>query len=136
MKKTFKKSDFRQGQWFKANIDGVACIGRVAVEGKHIFLCQDSKDGSYVSNKLGFKCSWIITTGGTLNLGSHNINVTDLVLLSRKPAGVITPFAPKFLGEVGNYSAKLINEETVKVGCTPVSRELYLKIGRKAGWIE
>lgn len=134
----FKKSDFRHGQWFKATIAGVNCVGKVAIEGKNIYLCQDSKDGFDVDDKLGFRYSWIITNfgDGKLNLSSLNVDVTNLTLLSRKPAGIITPFEIKFLGEVGNYIARLMDKETVKVGCTSVSREVYLEVGRKAGWIE
>jgi hypothetical protein len=41
------------------------------------------------------------------------------------------------LPRIGDYKAVIKdNGETIKVGCTPVSRELYLEVGRKAGWIE
>lgn len=132
MKKTFKKSDYKHKQWFKANINGEDCIGRVSISGGRIFLCQDEQDGISAPDKLGFNFSWCIDEGTTVKLEAHDVE--NLVLLSRKPASFKTPIA---LPSIGSYQARIINGgETIKVGCTPVSRELYLEVGRRAGWIE
>ena len=121
-----KRQLFRHGQWFKATIDGVDCVGKVSInDSGKVFFCQNHSElnGSDASNKLGFYHSWVLDD-----------NVKKLKLLSRKPASFKTPVA---LPKIGTYSVILVDGgETVKVGCTPVSRELYLEVGRKAGWIE
>lgn len=134
MKKTFLKSDYKHKQWFRANIDGKDCIGRVSISGKSgkVYLCQNDQDGSSAPDKLGFHSSWCVETGSTRDLKKHDVK--NLVLLSRKPASFKMPVV---LPAIGSYSAKITsNGEVIKVGCTPVSRELYLKVGRMAGWIE
>jgi len=133
MKKTIKKSDYKHGQWFKANIDGTNCIGRVSISGSgRIYLCQNGEDGSSAPDKLGFDHSWYIDGGSARNLKLHDVK--NLVLLSRKPASFKMPVA---LPDIGSYRARIIGSgDSIKVGCTPVSRELYLKVGRMAGWIE
>jgi len=133
MKKTVKKTDFKHGQWFKANVNGEDCVGKVSID-EHgvIYLCQNEAAGKSTPNKLGFNHSWCVDGGSANNLKTHD--VLDLVLLSRKPAPHLIPIE---LPNVGSYRARITNGgETVKVGCTPVSRELYLKVGRMAGWIE
>jgi hypothetical protein len=133
MKKRILKNEFKQGQWFRAEIDGTKCIGRICIsESDSIYLCQDVADGADAPNKLGFQYSWCVSNGSAKNLKENDIE--NLKLLSRRPALYVPPTP---LPKIGSYSAVLINNgETIKVGCTPVSKKLYLAIGRKAGWIE
>jgi hypothetical protein len=134
MKKTFKKSDYKHKQWFRANISGEECVGRVSIckESGDIYLCQNECDGSSAPDKLGFRCSWIINNGTPSNLKVHDVK--DLILLPRKPAAYKSPIE---LPDIGDYRARITHDgETVKVGCTLVPRELYLEVGRLAGWIE
>jgi len=129
---TAKKTDFKHGQWFKANIQGEECVGRVSIHKKGIYLCQDENNGATVLDKLGFDYSWGVLSGSMKDL--RNSNVENLVLLSRKPASYKKPVK---LPNINGYITRITNNgETVKVGCTPVSRELYLEVGRIAGWIE
>jgi hypothetical protein len=133
MKKRILKNEFKHGQWFKAKVDGNECIGRVSIsESGNVYLCQDVADGADAPNKLGFQYSWCVSNGSAKNLKDNDIK--NFKLLSRRPASYV---APTPLPKIGSYSAVLINNgETIKVGCTPVSKKLYLAIGRKAGWIE
>jgi hypothetical protein len=135
MKKTIKKSSYRHGQWFRATIQGGECVGRISINSDKndgVFLCQDIEDGYSADYKLGFLFSWTIGKGSSQDLKNHE--VTNLKLLSRKPASFKKSTS---LPHIGDYKAILINGgETIKVGCTPVSRELYLEVGRKVGWIE
>lgn len=134
MKKTFKKSDYKHKQWFIANIQGEDCIGKVSIskEDGKIYLCQNESNGSKAPDKLGFKYSWAIVNGTSQHLKTHDVE--NLILLSRKPAPHKMPIT---LPRIGDYKAVIKdNGETIKVGCTPVSRELYLEVGRLAGWIE
>lgn len=134
MKKTVKKSDYKHKQWFRAIISGEECVGRVSIckESGNIYLCQNEQDGSEAPDKLGYSSSWVIDDGTSSRLKMHDVE--DLILLPRKPAAHQIPIK---LPKIGDYKAMIINNgETVKVGCTPVSRELYLKVGRLAGWIE
>ena len=130
MKKVIKKSDYKHGQWFRANINDKDCVGRVSISKKDgkIYLCQNERDGSVAPDKLGFDYSWVIDNGTSPRLKMHDVE--DLVLLSRKPV------IPIKLPKIGGFRVKITDRETVKVGCTPVSRELYLEVGRLAGWIE
>jgi hypothetical protein len=132
MKKTVKKSDYRHKQWFRANINGDDCIGRVSMEGDEIYLCQYEQDGASADDKLGFPYSWQVGRGSEDELRMSDVE--NLKLLSRKPAYFEAPIS---LPYIGDYRAVIRdNGETIRVGCTPVSRELYLKVGRLAGWIE
>ena len=133
MKKTVKKTDFKHKQWFRADIDGEECIGRVSIgnDGR-IYLCQNTMDGSTAPDKLGFDYSWCVFKGSARSLKDHN--VANLILLSRKPVSFKMHAA---LPNIGDYRVRITNDgNTVRVGCTPVSRELYLEVGRIAGWIE
>jgi hypothetical protein len=59
--------------------------------------------------------------------------VENLVLLSRKPATFKKSIK---LDDINGYTTRITNNgEAIRVGCTPVSRELYLEVGRRAGWI-
>ena len=132
MKKVIKKSKYTHKQWFRATINGDECVGRVSVEGNTIYLCQDVHDGSNADDKLGFTYSWQVGNGNDDLLKLND--VANLQLLSRKPVNIQPPL---ILPNVGAYRTVLKSDgETINVGCTPVSRELYLKVGRLAGWIE
>jgi hypothetical protein len=132
MKKIIKKSDFKHGQWFRANINDDYCIGRISIEDNTVYLCQDTHNGSDADDKLGFTYSWQVNKGSASDVKAND--VTNLELLSRKPASYK---APVLLPSIGSFKVVLKDDgETVQVGCTPVSRELYLAVGRKAGWIE
>jgi hypothetical protein len=133
MKKRILKNGLKQGQWFRAEIDGNECVGRVSIsESDNVYLCQDVADGADAPDKLGFQYSWSVSNGSAKALKDEHVK--NFKLLSRKPASYVTP---TILPSIGSYSVTLKdNGETIKVGCTPVSRELYLEVGRKAGWIE
>jgi len=133
LSKTVGKRTYKHGQWFRATINGEKCVGRVSINNSGaVYLCQEMADGSSAPDKLGFSFSWAVGTGSDPKLKYHDVR--DLVLLSRKPASYK---APMVLPPIGDYRAILTNDgETIKVGCTPVSRELYLEVGRLAGWIE
>jgi hypothetical protein len=133
MKKVISKNGLKHGQWFKAEIDGNECIGRVSISKSDIvYLCQDVIEGSSAPNKLGFPYSWSVASGSATSLKSNDVR--KFKLLSRRPTSFQAPLA---LPNIGSYNVVLRdNGEIVQVGCTPVSRELYLKVGRLAGWIE
>jgi hypothetical protein len=131
MKKRILKNEFKHGQWFKAEIDGKKCIGRICIgESDSIYLCQDVEDGAEAPNKFGFQYSWSVGRGSATQLTMEHVK--NLKLLSRKPASYVAPTA---LPKIGSYNV-ILKGNTIKVGCTPVSKKLYLAIGRKAGWIE
>jgi hypothetical protein len=133
MKKVILKNGLKHGQWFKAEINGHECIGRVSIsESGNVYLCQDVMEGSGAPNKLGFPYSWSANNGSASMLKRNDVR--KFKLLSRRPASFQ---APLVLPNIGSYNVILRdNGETVQVGCTPVSRELYLEVGRRAGWIE
>jgi hypothetical protein len=132
LSRTVGKRTYKHGQWFRATINGEECIGRISINSGNVFLCQEVHDGSKAPDKLGFLFSWTVGSGSDSGLKGHE--VTNLKLLSRKPASFVKPMV---LPSIGEYRAALVNNgETIRVGCTPVSRGLYLEVGRKAGWIE
>lgn len=62
------------GRRFRAKIDGVWCDGKISVEGRCVYLCNNNKDRSvYCCNKLGYKYAWYVGRGGIL----IDYNVTD-----------------------------------------------------------
>jgi len=132
MKKVIKKLKFKHGQWFSAEIKGIKCWGKISIDPDgEVFLCQNVQNGCEAENNLGFEYSWTLDRGTPDEIEENQ--VTELKLLSRKPAGV---FIPKTLPAIDDFKTILVNHETIKVGCTPVSKDLYLEIGRLAGWIE
>ena len=55
---------FTHGQRFIAEINGVECQGKVSINGRGaIYLCQDKKNGDDITEKFGYKYSWIIYGG-------------------------------------------------------------------------
>lgn len=134
------KSKYKHGQWFKAVIKGVSCVGKVSInKNGYIYLCQDKQDGLKTNNTLSFKYSWGINSGTDECLDVNG--VTLLKLSSTKPK----PYKIPKLPNVGPYETLLIHTpetlainqpKKIKVGCTKISRELYLEIGRLVNWIE
>ena len=62
MKKRILKNEFKHGQWFRAEIDGNKCVGRVSIsESDNIYLCQDVADGADAPNKLGYKITLVLS---------------------------------------------------------------------------
>jgi hypothetical protein len=133
IKKTAKSSIYKHGQWFRAKIQNEECVGRVSINDRgRVYLCQDDVSGATTSERFGFENSWCVESGSKSELSFNDVE--NLRLLSRKPASFKRLVE---LPNVGSYRAKITDGgETIKVGCTPVSRELYLEVGRKAGWIE
>lgn len=134
------KSKYKHGQWFKALIKGVSCVGRISInKNGDIFLCQNKQNGMQANNKLGFKYSWCINSGTDESLSLNEIILLELSSTEPKPYKI-----PK-LPDVGSYETLLIHTpetlainqpKEIKVGCTKISRELYLEIGRLVNWIE
>jgi hypothetical protein len=55
--------------------------GKIAIEGKRYLICQDKVQGYSISDKLGYKYSWALTSG-------EGGNVNMKVLESIKPASL------------------------------------------------
>jgi hypothetical protein len=142
MSKYPKISELKHGKWFRATIDGADCYGKISIDSDgDIFLCQNSRSGNSARNKLGFDSSWVIAGkrdgAKTVNyLGVFPGQVSELKVLSRKPAGYE---APRVLPEpikIGAYELKVQSDKVIKFGCTEVTKEEYLKVGYAMDWIE
>ena len=51
------------GKYFNALIHNSPIAGKISYDGKYFYLCQNSKDGAYTGNKLGYLYSWTVHQG-------------------------------------------------------------------------
>lgn len=70
------------GREFSATIHGVDVTGKISVNGRMVYLCQNKKDGASAPNKYGYKYSWHVRTGDAS--GIKNEGVTNFKLLKPK----------------------------------------------------
>ena len=63
-----------KGKKFKANIHNIPVEGRIQVEKRSIYLCQDVSNGSSCKDKLGFKYSWYIGDGSEMALTKNDVS--------------------------------------------------------------
>lgn len=68
------------GRFFSAKIYKDEVTGRIRVEDKRVFLCQDKKSGVSCKNRLGYKYSWEVRDGSEEEL--INEHVYDFKLTS------------------------------------------------------
>ena len=52
-----------KGREFNCKIDGMPTKGKIQVERKKVYLCQDFHTGKECKNKLGFMYSWTVDSG-------------------------------------------------------------------------
>lgn len=72
------------GERFRAKIGGVICEGRISVCGRHLYLCQNFKNGFSAPDKLGFAYSWLINVGDSQSIEDaieYSLLVSDFELL-------------------------------------------------------
>lgn len=62
---------------FRAKIVGDDCEGKISIDGKNIYLCQDKVAGDSAPDKLGYTYSWFV---GTNSVDIEYNLVTDLYL--------------------------------------------------------
>ena len=73
----------KKGWEFECKISGTPAKGKIQIEKNRIYLCQNEKDGDYVSDKLGYRYSWCIDAGDERGF---NINsITDFKLIIPHP---------------------------------------------------
>ena len=53
---------------------------KIQKDGAKYYICQNIKNGNLAEDLLGYKCSWSIETGSSINLKKNHI--TDLKLVS------------------------------------------------------
>ena len=51
------------GRKFSAEIQETPVTGKIQLNGVSYYLCQNEKDGSSCSDKLGYKYSWSVHNG-------------------------------------------------------------------------
>lgn len=81
MEKPIDWSKVKSGDGFTAEIQGVMCEGKVYKRYRTIFLCQNLKNGGWVSDIYGYKYSWNILNGSNANLVKEY--VTNLKIISQ-----------------------------------------------------
>ena len=87
------------GQRFRAKINGTPCEGRIKVEDREVYLCQDKEDGIDCRDKLGYKYSWKISDRGTVCLDSPLFQVTDFQLVVGRPKEEIETYKDWQVGD-------------------------------------
>lgn len=73
------------GKRFTATISGVKTSGKISYDPEEgeLFLCQNSKDGSYTRNKLGYKYSWAIGSSIDPKLLEARYSVLDFRVITK-----------------------------------------------------
>lgn len=61
------------GKEFTAKIQGVSVKDRIQFESGRLYLCQNEKNGSDCSDKLGYKFSWVIGDGSIGEMKSRDV---------------------------------------------------------------
>ena len=61
------------GKNFTAEIEGVSVNGRIQFERDNFYLCQNEKNGSACSDKLGYKFSWVVCNGSIKEMELGNV---------------------------------------------------------------
>lgn len=72
------------GFYFKAKINNDEVAGRIRVECRLAFLCQNRWEGNEPADKLGYKYGWSVGNGSQKDVASKN--VTDFRLLTQREA--------------------------------------------------
>lgn len=72
-----------RGLYFKANIEGTPCEGKIQVEDNIVYLCQNNKVGSGCDDKMGFMYSWSIIHGTEENMARNCVE--DFEIVPRDP---------------------------------------------------
>lgn len=62
-----KKSQVRHGMRVTCKIDGKEISdAKISMEGDSMYICQNVLSGSGCKDKLGYKYSWFVTSGGKI----------------------------------------------------------------------
>ena len=69
--RNLRKNDV--GKEFTAEIQGVSVSSRIQFESGRFFLCQNEKDGSNCSDKLGYRFSWTVGGGSIGEMKSRDV---------------------------------------------------------------
>jgi hypothetical protein len=89
------------GVEFRAKIVGNDCEGKISIDGKNIYLCQDKVAGDSAPDKLGYTYSWFV---GRNSLDIEYNVVTDLYLyLDTEEQPIKKEQPPKNELNVGEY---------------------------------
>lgn len=78
MEKPIDWKKVKSGDKFTAEIGGVKCSGKIYLEDRLIYLCQNEKAGAWCSYRYGYKYSWAIQKGSPKNLkywGVKNLKI-------------------------------------------------------------
>ena len=71
------------GKYFTAEIKGIKCKGRIAVEDNYVYLCQNKLDGRRCKEKYGYNYSYFIEKGTETYL--ELVGITNLKLWDYLP---------------------------------------------------
>lgn len=71
------------GKYFTAEIKGIKCKGRIAVEDNYVYLCQNKLDGRKCKEKYGYNYSYFIEKGTETYL--ELVGITNLKLWDYLP---------------------------------------------------
>ena len=117
-KKVIDWKKVKTGMYFTAKIHGTKVFGAIyRGSGNYIYLCQNSKDGSSIPNKLGYKYSWVLLRD-EYNIKGFSSHVKDLDFPT-PPKGYA---APLIMPEMAGY-LPVINIGYVQFGCKKVANK-------------
>ncbi len=78
------------GMEFSANIDGIPCVGKIAVFSGFVYLCQNKKSGALCGydKRHGYNSSWIIRNPAkhvpSLSVSFAENRVTEFKILNKR----------------------------------------------------
>ena len=90
------------------------------IEGDYYFFDLSSRPD--LCKKVGVGSGW--------HQSSRPATQEEIDKISKEDKIMVGGYEVKFFGSVHNES-----KNEIKVGCVEVSKELFLKIGKKAGWL-
>jgi hypothetical protein len=70
------------GKRFKCKIKGIKAEGKISVDDRLAYLCQNEYKGAICEDKQGYNYSWIVDEGNILDLEYND--VTDFQLLDEE----------------------------------------------------
>ena len=99
------------GRPFRAYIYNALCEGKIQIEGRRVYLCQNIMEGKNCDNRLGYTYSWSVRSGSEHDLSENG--VYDFKLLDEEPERDRSPeekakeiYKTFSFVEVPNYTSK------------------------------
>lgn len=119
----------KKGTWVSGTIQGCNFTGRIQIEKKEgsetIYICQNVKEGTSCTDKLGFNYSWVVRSGTKKYLFKNSVVIKKIY--KAKPKNF--KFTPIKSWVIGTYDAHEVSGG-IKVGCTFVPDSLIKKIAK------